>query len=86
MMQNHSKTRLRMGLSNPPKKVSERSKTPQASGGEIQSILFAGFGPGSHPPAGHADNQDDHAHTGQHQQKRNREREASGSGGLALPD
>ena len=84
MTQNHSKTRLRLGLSKPPKKAATQPKASQAPGGEIQSILFAGFGPGLHPAAGHADNKDDHAGARQRQQER--KRGASGSNGLVLPD
>lgn len=69
-MQNHSKTRLRMGFSTPPKKVSSQLKTSQTSGGDIQSILFAGFGPGSPAAAGDTDNEDNHADARQHQKER----------------
>jgi hypothetical protein len=84
MVQNLSKTRLRMGLSNPPKKASTRHAAPPVPGGDIQSILFAGFDGGSRPPAGHADDQGDHADTGQHQKER--KRGGSDRGGPVLPD
>ena len=85
MTQNHSKTRLRMGLSNPPKKAATKLKTCPAPGGEIQSILFAGLSPGSRPAEGHAENEDNHAGTGQRQKERMRGT-GDGSGGLVLPD
>jgi len=84
MMQNHSKTRLRMGLSKPPETAVTRIKTAQASGGEIQAILFAGFSPGLHPAASHADDKNKHADTGQHQQERRHG--APDDSGLILPD
>ncbi len=84
MTQHHTKTRLRLGLSNRPKQAAERRKPSPAAGGEIQSILFAGFEPGSGPAAGHADDQNDYADTGKHQQERDhgdRDRD-----GLLRPD